>query len=138
MGIRSADHSKLPRTKPPRWSSVSTLPRRTPAFIACVSFVPPGTLNPPPAQTPKSHGLPSSGLDCAPAEIALVAARPKINTTPRRRGDTENSNCRMAFKFIDLSLFLPATGTEESIRLRLKQKLFADIHSLLHHKLRRG
>src|SRR5258708_1587774 len=35
--------------------------------MACVSFVPPDTLTPPPSHMPISHGLLSSGLDCAPA-----------------------------------------------------------------------
>src|SRR6185437_7131281 len=95
--MKSADHSKLPRTNPPPWSSVSTLPRRTPALKVCVSLVPPGTLKPPPAHTPKSEGRPSRGLE------SWANAKPlkkKINSrsAPHRRGDAENGRSCKSIK----------------------------------------
>src|SRR5579871_3120689 len=72
-------------------------------LMACVSFVPPGTLNPPPAQTPKSQGWPSSGLE----DWALTMDEPKMSTKtktpPRRHRGTENSNCQMTVEGIEIS-----------------------------------
>src|SRR5579864_2261874 len=67
--------------------------------MACVSFVPPGTLNPPPAQTPKSQGWASSGLEDWASATPLIR-NTKNNPPPRRHGDTENSNRQRALKFI--------------------------------------
>src|SRR5689334_17046685 len=76
----------------------------------CVSLVPPGTLNPPPAQTPKSQGWPSSGLeDWALARRDVV--RTSANIAPRRRGGAENSEGQMTLEGIEIS-----RSTRESIR----------------------
>src|SRR5689334_21011542 len=90
---------------------------RTPAFMVCVSLVPPGTLKPPPAHTPISQGWPWSGLDCAPAN-SEVAMKAKSKNPPRRHGDTENSEEQRAPKF----KFIHSPGNKEGIRSAQKTK----------------